>query len=263
MIQKYLVQTNIWVALCFTCLVVFFQLNLYQPYYSVWGIAFFGTLAIYNFTRISHWRKVLASPSQYSSQIILALVGCLGAFVCVLLRGFDLKTFLYLFVLGFLSFCYSLPFSGLGLRTIPFLKLFLIAFVWAGSSIGLLLVVHQDLWEQSLLFLSVFFFVMGITIPFDIRDALSDTRDLKTIPQVIGFKTSKLLAVGCLILSGILFYLEYPNGLFFKSWLLTILIGIILVRGSNPRKREMYFSFWMEALSLLPLLIYSFAKIFC
>src|SRR5690606_39484239 len=108
------------------------------------------------------------------------------------LESFELKTFLYFFLMGFVSFFYSIPLSGLGLRTIPFLKLFLIAFVWAGSSIGLLLVVHHSLIQYQLLFFSVFFFVIGITIPFDIRDKSTDESGLKTIPQVIGILPSKI-----------------------------------------------------------------------
>lgn len=255
MIIKFLTQTNIWVALCFTALLVYFQINLYQPFYSVWGIAFFGTLGIYNFTRIPNWED-LKNPS-FRNQFILSVLGVLAAIVCVILRGFELKTFLYLAVLGFISFCYSLPFKGLGLRAIPFLKLFLIAFVWAGSSIGLLLVVHHSLLQHYALFAAVFFFVVGITIPFDIRDAQIDASELKTLPQIMGIKWAKILSISCLILSMGLFYLEFPLlEPFTIAWYLTSFISILFCVYSSPKRSTFYYSFWLESCSLLPLLFY-------
>lgn len=256
-IEKYLIKTNIWVALCFTGLIIFFQLGLYYPIPSIWGIAFFGTLAIYNFTRIPSFEEVLALKKKYYPRLILTIIGIIGALIFLFIRGFEIKTFLYLFVLGFLSFCYSLPFSGLGLRTIPFIKLFLIAFVWAGSSIGLLLVAHQDIFQYKFLFLSVFLFVVGITIPFDIRDADSDEIELKTIPQVIGIGKAKSMAVICLLLSGFFFYLEFPEGHeLVWIWMLTIFISLMLTLNASPKKSDFYYSFWMEACSIVPLIFY-------
>ena len=270
-VEKYLIKTNIWVAVCFASLLAFFQLILYRPNFYVLGIVFFGTLAIYNFSRIGNLQDRSLTPFHFvrndkdskilytknKNQILLTIIGLIGTLVCVVLRGFEMMTFLYLFVLGFMSFCYSLPFSGLGLRTIPFLKLFLIAFVWAGSSIGLLLVVHHSLIQHQLLFFSVFFFVIGITIPFDIRDRNLDEKGLKTIPQVLGVIPSKIFSVLSLVLSFFLFYFEFNklnSGLI--SWSIASLIAIILVVNSSEKRSETYYSFWMESCSVIPLVIY-------
>ena len=255
--ETYFIKSNIWVSICFTALLVFFQLGLYDIILSVWGIAFFGTLAIYNFSRIRSIQDLFLFQSEHKSQIILIFIGLIGTLICVVLRGFEIKTFLYLGVLGFVSFCYSLPFSGLGLRTIPFLKLFLIAFVWAGSSIGLLLVVHDDLFAYKFLFISVFLFVVGITIPFDIRDSNSDERQLKTIPQVIGVNYAKTLSILSLVSSSILFWLEFGEwNILVKSWMITILISIVFVIISSEKRNDFYYSFWIESCSLIPLVIY-------
>lgn len=262
-INKYLIKSNVWVALCFTGLFIFFQLGLYRQILSVWGIVFFGTLAIYNFTRIKSLGELFQFSKENRLQIILTYIGLAGTLVCVILRGFELKTFLYLGVLGFVSFCYNLPFSNLGLRAIPFLKLFLIAFVWAGSSIGLLLVVHNDLFHYKLLFLSVFLFVIGITIPFDIRDTHSDEKQLKTVPQVIGIENSKRLAMLSLLLSGLFFFLEFGeiNNLV-CCWLPTLGISAFLTAHSSEKKTDFYYSFWLETCSLIPLFIYLALNLF-
>ncbi len=260
-LEKHLISTNIWVAFCFTGLFVFFQLSLYEKIVSVWGIVFFGTLAIYNFSRIKSLEELFQFKSENKTQIILTYIGLIGTLVCVILRGFEPKTFLYLGVLGFVSFCYNLPFSNLGLRAIPFLKLFLIAFVWAGSSIGLLLVVHHDVFHYKFLFLSVFLFVIGITIPFDIRDSDSDGKELKTIPQVIGKNYAKSLSIISLLLSGLLFWLEFEewNSLVIV-WMITLLIAVIFVLNSAEKRKNFYYSFWIESCSLLPLIIYFLFK---
>lgn len=256
-VERYLIKTNIWVSICFAALLAFFQLVLYSLNWYVLGIVFFGTLAIYNFSRIKNIEDFFLFKSKYRLQIFLTIIGLIGTLNCVILRGFELKTFLYLGVLGFVSFCYNLPFSNLGLRAIPFLKLFLIAFVWAGSSIGLLLIVHHSLILYQLLFFAVFFFVVGITIPFDIRDALTDEKNLKTIPQVIGINSSKILSILSLTISGILFFLEFNDWNYAViSWIFTLIISIFLVMNSTEKKSEQYYSFWMESCSVLPLTFY-------
>lgn len=256
-LEKYLIRTNVWVALCFTSLLAFFQLVLYEPNFYVLGIVFFGTLAIYNFSRIGNLKNFIHLNSKYKIQITLTVIGLTGTLICVVLRGFELKTFLYLFVLGFISFCYSLPFSGLGLRTIPFLKLFLIAFVWAGSSIGLLLIVHHSLIQYQLLFFSVFFFVIGITVPFDIRDRKIDEKELKTIPQLIGVLPSKIFSVLSLILSGILFFMEFDSWNYaIAAWMTAVMMALIFVINSTEKRAEHFYSFWMESCSAIPILIY-------
>ena len=256
-IQKYFIDTNLWVAICFTSFLAFFQVNLYEINGYVLGIVFFGTLAIYNFTRVKESSDFWKFPPKNRTRILLTYVGLICTLACVILRGFDMRTFLYLGVLGLISLCYSLPFSNLGLRTVPFLKLFLIAFVWAGSSVGLLLVVHHELVSYQLLMVAVGLFVIGITIPFDIRDNLTDEKELKTIPQIIGLKKSKWVAVCCLFLSGFFFFLEFEvlNSMVIQ-WLISLFIPLVLVLKTTDQKSNFYYSFWVESCSLIPLLVF-------
>lgn len=256
-VDKYIVQNNIWVATCFTGLLLFFQLSFFEVLPSVLGIVFFGTLAVYNFTRIGSVKDFFQPESLKKTKVILTYIGAAMTIICLVIRGFDVKTFMYLGVLGFISFCYVLPFSGLGLRFIPFIKLFLIGFIWAGSSIGLLLVVHHELVQYKLLFLSVFFFVVGITIPFDIRDEPADSPELKTVPMLIGFRNSKRMALLLLILSGLFFYIDRRGpSLPLVSWWVALIFAAVLIVNTHQKKSFFYFSFWVESCSLIPLLAY-------
>lgn len=257
LIEKYLIKTNLWVSCCFTALLAFFQLSFYELNFYVLGIVFFGTLTIYNFTRIGDLKELFEFNPKIRITALLTYTGLILTMFFVIMRGFELKTFLYLGVLGFVSLCYSLPFSGLGLRAIPFVKLFLISFVWAGSSVGLLLVVHHELFNHKMLFLSVFFFVAGITIPFDIRDQKTDDSKLKTIPMLIGLNKSKLLAIFFLALSSLFFYIEIQefNQIFF-SWIFAIIFSLGGIINTRENNSQFYFSFWMESCSLIPLIAF-------
>lgn len=256
-IENSLIKTNLWVSVCFAGFVAFFQMGLYELNWEVIGIAFFGTLSIYNFTRIGTSISMMTSHKNLSSHFVLTIVGLFGAFICLIARGFEFGIFIYLASLGLLSFLYSLPFTNFGLRAVPVLKLFLIALVWTGSSVGLLLVVHHDIFRFEKLLFSIFFFVVGITIPFDIRDKLTDERELKTVPQIIGVNRAKVIALICLILSGFLFYFEFHQwNIFVVSWIITVLISTYFVLLSHEKRSGFYYSFWVESCSLVPLLIY-------
>lgn len=259
---KFLVDTNLWVSICFASFVLFFQLGLYQLNWPVIGIAFFGTLAIYNFTRIGSSLTSVQSKNNFAEHFTLTIIGLLGTFICLLVRGFNFETFIYLANLGLLSFLYSLPFTTFGLRTVPVLKLFLIALVWTGSSLGLLLVVHDQVIQYEKLLFSVFLFIVGITIPFDIRDEKDDEEELRTIPQLIGIANSKVLAIISLIASALLFYLEFQtfNALVI-SWIATIFISILFVLFATSKRSHFYYAFWVESCSLLPLLFFLFQQL--
>lgn len=91
-----------------------------------------------------------------------------------------------------------------GLRRVPFLKAFLIAFVWAsivvllpGTSEGNGAPVISDLvwWTMSVWFS----FFLAIAMTFDIRDLPYDPPSLRTTPQVFGSNGTKLTAILLLV----------------------------------------------------------------
>lgn len=256
-INKYLIDTNLWVSCCFTALLAFFQLSFYQINWLVLGIGFFGTLSIYNFTRIKNTQHLWQWKELFQPKILLAHLSFAVTMVFILLRGFESIVFYYLALLGCISFCYSMPFSKWGLRGIPFLKIFLIASIWSGISIGLLLMVHHDIFTHPFLLLSVFCYVIGITIPFDIRDQSTDEASLKTIPQSIGHKKSIILALAALLASGCFFYSEVQEwSITCYSWMAGLAVALVLVGFTTKEREGFYYSFWIEGLSILPLCFY-------
>ncbi len=120
--------------------------------------------------------------------------------------------------LAILTFFYSFPVSGkrnyfLRLREVPYLKIFLIAFVWSATT-TLLPVIDADakIMETHviLLFVERFFFVFAIAIPFDIRDMQSDQdAGIKTIPLLINHQKALTLSYLSLFISLFLSVFHY------------------------------------------------------
>jgi len=131
------------------------------------------------------------------------------------------------------------------LRSIPLLKVFLIAYVWASVSSVLPIIDHdQSLNDQvALVFLMQFLFILSITLPFDIRDFRTDyKKHIITTPHVIGIKATKILS----LLSLLVFSFLFIN--FTGSWiilLLTLGAGSLIV-FSNPAKKDHYFTFFID-----------------
>jgi len=103
-------------------------------------------------------------------------------------------------------------------------------------------------------FVSLFLFVFAITIPFDIRDIKYDSQKIITIPLFFGVKRSKIIAVFSLFTCGIICFFQYLElALDLANLLALILLYIlatILVLKSDKNNEKMYFSFWVESLSL-------------
>ena len=120
--------------------------------------------------------------------IIICLVG--GIMSSYRFVEFQPNTQIVIVFLGGLSIFY--PF---GLRTIPYIKIFLIAAIWTSSTMFLLLLENNQLINQNIILhlFTRFLFVFAICIPFDIRDIKYDNIKLKTIPIVFGVSKSKLI----------------------------------------------------------------------
>lgn len=127
--------------------------------------------------------------------------------------------------LGILTFLYSMPVSGnksylFKLREVPYLKIFLIAFVWSALTVFLPAIqAGEEILnvQVDLLIAERFFFIFAITIPFDIRDMQVD-RDagLKTIPLLVNQKKALTLSYLSLLISLVIsvFHYEMQNNLF-------------------------------------------------
>ncbi len=215
---KLLIETNLFIAIAAVCFlwanVILLDLHIASLWYLSAQI-FFSTWFVYQISRWVYFKK-----GAYSNKDELVVqwferypnfnkitIYVSGFFAVVFTFFLQLKTILVLVFIGGISILYPVPiFKIFGidtrLRDFPFVKIFLIAFVWSATSVILpyteSLVVQQptDLSKLViLLFLVQFVYIFFITLPFDINDAETDkATNMHTIPSVLGIKKSKFIA---------------------------------------------------------------------
>ncbi len=232
-----------------------------SSYFSFSDALFYGwcvtlaTLFLYNLQRLMRFEDVEKQASDRHKWLvlhrgaitILCVLGAAGGVVTYLLLGLSNDVYLII-ALTLVGFFYA--YSGWrfnALRELPYLKIYLIAFVWTLVSV-VWPVYREGVWNEDVLIMScvVFLYILATTIPFDIRDLTYDHEQQKTIPQLLGKQRSKytsalllLFSAGTLIGLNHLFLL---NPLFYSAYL-----GMIaLIAYSDDKRAEMYFSGWID-----------------
>lgn len=221
---------------------------------------------------IMHWYRI-------NQRVMLVLVGL--ALVGAVLIGWPFREMIIhaLWLPGLLAALYTLPLvltggQPMGLRRIPFLKAFVIAFVWAG-----LAVVLPDTHEyqgdpffssDTLWFASIwagFFFALAIV--FDIRDLPHDRPSLRTFPQVFGQRWAKVIA-GITLLPMLFMFLVMVTFSYYPiepgwreprvDWSLFLptaglAFALVLIAKADPKRPWWYWAILLDGLLiLLPLL---------
>ena len=253
---RFIVFSNIWVAFCVLALALSSELLLSTINHQISQFVFFSTLFTYNFQRVvriknglNHIRKVWIAKQNIA---IYGLMACGGLVSAYRFFEFQLITQVFIIIIGLLSVLY--PF---GLRKIPFSKIFIISFVWAVSTMLLLVLENNITISQNIVLhlVSRFLFVFAITIPFDIRDLKYDAQNLQTIPLFFGILKAKFIALFSLFICLVISVFQYFGNVIISSNLLALIllyfVASIFIVKSDKKSGEMYFSFWVESLSIL------------
>ena len=99
------------------------------------------------------------------------------------------------------------------------------------------------------LYSTVFIHDGSLAIPFDIRDAQFDFPDLKTLPQLIGIKKSKVVAILAIVIFALLeLYRAQDMDASFMVIVIITILSIVLILGSRPGQKRFYSSFWVESI---------------
>jgi 4-hydroxybenzoate polyprenyltransferase len=202
--------------------------------------------------------------SEYRTHIIAYAI--IGGLACIYTYfGFSFSRMKLLLLAGIISVLYTLPVFGksMRLRDFSFVKIFLIAFVWAIVTESIPLYEAGISFKVILpLFLERVLFFIAITIPFDIRDIEVDkTNHVKTIPSVLGKHNSIVLAICLLLFCNVIeIYLSYNNNHFsgFNSAITAYVITGILIYIIKDKSDDYYFSGLMDGTIMLPLVLLQF-----
>jgi 4-hydroxybenzoate polyprenyltransferase len=264
--QKLFGLSSEWLAL-FVGAATFFLYNLHKP------ITFLLKPQLVDNQRFLSTKRF---STPLSILTILAAIFCGWVFFKL-----DFSTQISLVSVGILSLAYVLPvYKKRRLRDVPYIKIFLIAFVWAFVVVFLPLTewdVAQSMFREEqlfqknatvfLVFLEKLSFVFAITIPFDIRDQVIDKQlGIKTIPLSIGEKRSKILAwIGlslCFSISCVLLSKHFYDLKTLIVFGLTYTASAWLIYLSDSKHDDYFFYGWVDGLLLWQGVIYGLFCIF-
>lgn len=146
----------------------------------------------------------------------------------------------------------------LSFRMLPYVKILYVVFVWSFTTV-LIPFLSVSFYEFNnlfyLFFMSRFLLFIVLIIPFEIRDISYDTPNLKTLPQTVGIKNSKLIGILLLIICGLLNIMIYNNLRYLIISFFILLISCVLLVNSTNKQSKYYSAFWVEGIPILWLLL--------
>lgn len=200
----FLIESNIFISLGAFMVTMATQIELggHPQWHPYLFLIFFATFFEYNFHRLM---TILRYPStMYEGKhawvgrnkktfFLIVALSALGFLIAL----FDAKhiVLISLLPIAVLTLLYSFPGKGnwlhkIRLRDLPYLKIFVIAFVWAVATVGLPVIQSEQQFDRLqvlLVFMERFLFVLAITIPFDTRDLQVDRQaGILTLPMLLG-----------------------------------------------------------------------------
>ena len=257
LIFNFYINTSIHVALAVYAFLRITELYFDLPHnQNLNYFVFFGTITGYNFVKYAgvaklHHRsltKGLKNIQIFSFFSFLAL--CYYAFKV------SLKTLFFTIPFCLLTVLYAVPFlSGFekNLRQISYLKIIVVALVWAGFTVLIpVLDAGKGIeFNTVLMLLQRFLIVVVLILPFDIRDVKYDAISLQTIPKKIGVEKTKKIGLILLVFSLVLEYLMPFSNWVKTPFMLFFFIAILLLMRAKINQSKYFSSFWVEALPIV------------
>lgn len=218
---------------------------------------FYSTITGYNFVKYFGIAKFHHRSLTNDLKIIQVF-----SFICFLLMcyyAYQLPIqILGLFIpFGFLTILYAVPFlSGLqkSLRAISYLKIIIVAFVWAGTTVFIPALISERAIDENLILLYTiqrFLIVAVLILPFDIRDIQYDAISLQTIPKKIGIKNTKKLGFVLLIFALVIEFLISTQIVSKNIFLGFSLVAVFFLMRAEKSQSNYYSSFWVESLPIV------------
>ena len=230
-------------------------------------LAFTATLLVYNdaATPYKHGKPAGTSARKQWQQRHRAIMLGLAAASLVVSAWFFVSDgwWHHLVLLGHLAvlaLLYSVPLGKWkgrprALREIPFLKVWLIAYVWAAVTVGLpALALQQPFAEVWPLLGQRLLAVFALALVFDIRDFSRDQAEgLRTFPTVIGVAGTRWVGVAALALSVVLGLYRGEN---MVSLLVPVLCGGTAILGAAEARGDYYFALFTDGVLLVRAIMY-------
>ena len=239
--------------------------------FSILALIFFACLFIYNLNVffLGKFDQTVAREKWKEDNLRVVKIFSLFSVVPILFyaRSLSINSLWILSHLFLLAILYVVPikFNGkyYSFRKIPLLKIFILAYVWSFVTVVLPATEAGFLEADKvvLLFLERFLFIVGISIPFDIRDYERDkAQGTLTIPVWMG-KRNALITSFLLVMIFVSFSVIFYEWSFITfSRVISGLLALLFIVNVVKVKEEFYFLFCLDGLMLLHFLILWISK---
>jgi hypothetical protein len=248
------------VAFSVVALTIFTYIQFQLPIdYMLLTFIFLSSITGYNFVKYAPVARLHhRSLTQQLKQIqIFSLLVFVGLFICF----FFISTSIIIICsgLGLVTLFYAVPIGRKNIREMAYLKVFVIAFIWASTTYILPIINYLGGW-MGLTEMKIFQFfermlwVVLLMIPFEIRDLKFDKKYLKTLVSAMGVKHIKIFSFILLILLFIeKLYLQNTD--YFWIYFCIYLSLALAIMFAKSKQKPYYSAFFVEALPIFWMLL--------
>jgi hypothetical protein len=230
--------------------------------------AFWGTVVGYNFVKYEELARV--KRLQMRKQLRWIALFTFGSFIMMGYYFFLLERITQIIAVVFLglTLLYTLPFfpNRKNARNWAGVKIYIVSFCWVGATVFLPLFNASVALTVNIGILSIqrFILIFVLILIFEIIDLRLDNPNLRTVPQQIGVKRTKILGYFLLV---VLCGLELINGninnniniqflplLLPLKLIFDIAIAIVItlfLALANEQRSKYYTSFWAESIPIV------------
>lgn len=254
---SFYVTSSIHVALAVYALLRITEIYFDIPYNkSLNYFIFFGTITGYNFVKYAGVAKLhhRSLTDRLKAIQIFSFFCFLG--MCYFAYQIPLKTLCLTIPFTLLTVLYGVPFlSGFDktLREVSYLKVIVVALVWAGFTLLIPLVDANEniTFKVYLLLIQRFLIVMVLILPFDIRDVQYDAISLQTIPRKIGIEKTKKLGVILMVFCMVIEYFASTSNTMKTPFIIFFFLVVLLLMRAKTNQSKYFSSFWVESLPII------------
>ena len=233
----------------------------------LWGlILLFSTLFIYNLLRIikfsihPYTAQALANQEYQRLNFVVGGIGLLGGSVGLMYLQLNTEVWFWLMITSICCLLYVIPVVNIdgkrkALRDLPGLKIFVIAGVWSILCFYLPLVEPV---RSVIITVLGFSYILGMTIPFDIRDLPFDHSSQRTIPQLVGWKIARLLSIILVMLFFVGIGIIFPALVFTPWYWITCCAHIVVLWLVSPHQSHAFYGYFIDGSIALIGLLFAF-----
>jgi hypothetical protein len=216
--------------------------------------AFWGAIVGYNFVKYEELAR--AKKLQMQNQLRGIAVFSFFSFIMTGYYFFLLERITQIIAVVFLgvTLLYTLPFfpNRNNARNWAGVKIYIVSFCWVGVTVFLPLLNANVALTENIGILSIqrFILIFVLILIFEIIDLRHDNPNLRTVPQQIGVRNTKILGFVLLILFCGLEVFNSNNNFQYLSLPLIFTIAIALA-FANEKRSKYYTSFWVESIPIV------------